>query len=416
MRALLSVYDKTGIVELARRLAELGVELVSSGGTAAAIAGAGVPVIDVADFTGYPAMLGHRVVTLHPKVHGGDPRRPRRPRAPGRHGALRHRPIDLVVANLYPFGSDPSIELIDIGGPAMVRAAAKNHAHVAVLVDPADYDAVLDEIAADGSTSPELRRAAGPHAPSPTPRPTTRRSWPGSTTRRAPVRRRPCPRRRCRDAAPGGHPRRGAALRREPAPGRRPLHVRRLAGGTTPSSTAARRCRTSTSTTPTRRGASCGRSATGPRRSSSSTPTRAARRSADDITAAYRRAHECDPVSAFGGIVAVNRPMPLELAEALVPVFTEVLIAPGYDDDALEVLAAKKKNLRVLDRPTSAGARRSTSAPSTAGCWCRPPTRCRSTAAAGPSSPSASPPTPSGATSSWRGGSRRGSRRTRSCW
>src|SRR5690606_31995067 len=140
MRALLSVYNKTGVVDLARRLHELGVELVSSGGTAGAIAEAGIPVIDVADFTGYPAMLGHRVVTLHPLVHGGilavrdDPA----------HQADLKKygipTIDLVVCNLYPFSSDPSIDLIDIGGPAMVRAAAKNHADVAVVVDPFDYD------------------------------------------------------------------------------------------------------------------------------------------------------------------------------------------------------------------------------------------------------------------------------------
>ena len=158
MRALLSVYDKTGIVELARSLVELGVDLVSSGGTARAIADAGVPVTDVADITGVPAILGHRVVTLHPKVHGGiladlgdDSHRADM----AEHGI---EPIDVVVSNLYPFRSDPSIELIDIGGPTLVRAAAKNHDRVTILTDPADYDAVLAELRAAGATTPATRR------------------------------------------------------------------------------------------------------------------------------------------------------------------------------------------------------------------------------------------------------------------
>jgi AICAR transformylase/IMP cyclohydrolase PurH len=140
MKALLSVYDKTGVVELAAKLHELGVELLSSGGTAKAIAAANLPVTDVAELTGLPAMLGHRVVTLHPKVHGGilaDRSDPEHLADMERYGI---EGIDIVVVNLYPFSSDPSIELIDIGGPAMVRASAKNHAHVAVVVDPADYD------------------------------------------------------------------------------------------------------------------------------------------------------------------------------------------------------------------------------------------------------------------------------------
>ena len=136
-RALLSVFDKTGVVELAKGLHELGWDLLSSGGTAKAIAEAGMPVTDVADVTGYPAILGHRVVTLHPKVHGGilaDVADPEHRADLEKHGI---EPVALVVVNLYPFNSKPSIELIDVGGPAMVRAAAKNHAHVGVVVDPA---------------------------------------------------------------------------------------------------------------------------------------------------------------------------------------------------------------------------------------------------------------------------------------
>jgi len=156
--ALLSVYDKSGIVDFARSLHESGWSLVSSGGTARAVADAGVPVTDVAELTGLPAILGHRVVTLHPKIHGGilaDPTDSEHVADMDHHGI---EPIDLVVVNLYPFSSDPGIELIDIGGPAMVRAAAKNHAHVGIVVDPADYRTVLDEIGADGAVSDATRR------------------------------------------------------------------------------------------------------------------------------------------------------------------------------------------------------------------------------------------------------------------
>src|SRR4051794_5048746 len=157
-RALLSVYDKTGVVDLARRLHDLGWVLVSSGGTARVIVDAGLPVTDVAELTGTPAILGHRVVTLHPKVHGAllaDPDNPSHVDDMAAHGI---EPIDLVVVNLYPFGDQPGIEMIDVGGPAMVRAAAKNHAHVGVVVDPADYEPVLDELARSGALSGTTRR------------------------------------------------------------------------------------------------------------------------------------------------------------------------------------------------------------------------------------------------------------------
>ncbi|MCB0965128.1 MAG: bifunctional phosphoribosylaminoimidazolecarboxamide formyltransferase/IMP cyclohydrolase PurH, partial [Acidimicrobiales bacterium] len=167
MRALLSVYDKTGILELARGLHDLGWDLVSSGGTARAIRDEGIPVADTAEITGFPAILGHRVVTLHPKIHGGI----LADRSNAHHVAEMAdygiEAIDLVVGNLYPFGADPDAfdhggggaeDLIDIGGPAMVRAAAKNHAHVGVVVDPGDYDGVLAELRADGALSDATRR------------------------------------------------------------------------------------------------------------------------------------------------------------------------------------------------------------------------------------------------------------------
>ena len=163
-RALLSVFDKTGVVELAAGLADLGWELLSSGGTARVLEEAGLAVTDVADHTGTPAMLGHRVVTLHPKIHGGI----LADRADSDHRAELELygidPIDLVVVNLYPFGSEPGIEMIDIGGPTLVRAAAKNHAHVGVVVDPDDYGRVLEELRdageLSGPTRRELARAA----------------------------------------------------------------------------------------------------------------------------------------------------------------------------------------------------------------------------------------------------------------
>ncbi|MGH8980893.1 MAG: bifunctional phosphoribosylaminoimidazolecarboxamide formyltransferase/IMP cyclohydrolase [Acidimicrobiales bacterium] len=158
MRALVSVYDKTGVADLARGLVELGWEIVASGQTAGVLADAGVRVVQVAEVTGSPEMLGGRVKTLHPSIHGGilaDRSVPSHMADLEQQGI---EPIDLVVSNLYPFRSDPSVELIDIGGPAMVRAAAKNFAHVGVVTSPSDYTAVLDELRARGSLTEETRR------------------------------------------------------------------------------------------------------------------------------------------------------------------------------------------------------------------------------------------------------------------
>ncbi|MGB8197934.1 MAG: bifunctional phosphoribosylaminoimidazolecarboxamide formyltransferase/IMP cyclohydrolase [Acidimicrobiales bacterium] len=159
MRALLSVWDKTGLIELAKGLRENGVELVASGGTAAALRDAGIEHLEVADVTGFPEMLDGRVKTLHPRLHAGilaDRSKPEHLAALAEHDITA---IDLVVSNLYPFSSNPSIELIDIGGPSMVRAAAKNHEHVAVLTSPSQYDAVLEELADAGALSDATRHA-----------------------------------------------------------------------------------------------------------------------------------------------------------------------------------------------------------------------------------------------------------------
>jgi phosphoribosylaminoimidazolecarboxamide formyltransferase/IMP cyclohydrolase len=338
MRALLSVYDKTGVVDLAHRLNDLGVELISSGGTAAAIAAAGLAVTDVAELTGFPPMLGHRVVTLHPLVHGGilaDRDDPAHRADLETHGIT---PIDLVVVNLYPFASEPSIELIDVGGPAMVRAAAKNHAHVGVLVDPADYDEVIDQLRDHGGLDDALRRRLA------------RKAFAHTAAYDAAI----------VDWFDDGEP-------LPPSLHVAVRHAQALRYGENPHQVGARYST----------GESCWDRAVqhGGKEMSylnvydadaawrlvwslGDEPVAVVVKHANpcgvavaaDIVEAYRLAHDCDPVSAFGGIVAVNRPVPRALAEALAPVFTEVVVAPGYDDDALEVLTAKK-NLRVLTAP-----------------------------------------------------------------
>ncbi len=158
MRALLSVYDKEGLVELAQGLSDLGWELVASGNTSAALSGAGIAHLQVAEVTGSPEMLGGRVKTLHPKIHGGILADRDEPAHQVDLDANDIAAIDLVVSNLYPFSSDPSIELIDIGGPSMVRGAAKNHAHVGIVTSPADYPMVLEELRRSGSLSDATRR------------------------------------------------------------------------------------------------------------------------------------------------------------------------------------------------------------------------------------------------------------------
>ena len=343
-RALLSAYDKTGMVELGRALVERGWELVSSGGTARVLADAGLPVIATEQVTGFPEMLGHRVVTLHPAIHGGLLADRDDPAHVDDMATYHVTPIDLVAVNLYPFASDPSIELIDIGGPAMVRAGAKNHRHVTVLVDPADYDVVLTEMRDRGDVSAATRRRLARVAFAHT---------------------------AAYDAAIVGWFDGGGAGE---LPGSGPLpptvHLsaslaQPLRYGENPHQVGARYSFS---------GDSCWDTAVqhggkemsylnvydadaawrlvwslgdGPAAVVIKHANPCGAAVADDITTAYRRAHECDPVSAYGGIVAVNRTVPRALAEALSPVFTEVIVAPGYDDDALIVLL-EKRNLRVL--------------------------------------------------------------------
>jgi len=356
MKALLSVYDKTGIVELAASLHELGWELLSSGGTAKAVAEAGIPVTDVAALTGFPAILGHRVVTLHPKVHGGllaDRNDPAHQADMDQYGI---EGIDLVVANLYPFASDPSIELIDIGGPAMVRASAKNHEFVGVVTDPSEYDAIVDELRTAGALSLATRKRLALAAFEKT---------------------------AAYDAEIVEWLRGGDADRAAPAaeavtelPETISIVLDRqqvLRYGENPHQVGARygvRGDAGWWDTAVQHGGKDmsylnvydTEAAWRLAYSLGDDPAAVVIKHAnpcgvavhDDITTAYIRAHECDPVSAFGGIVAVNRPVTLAMAEALAPVFTEVLVAPGYEPAALTTLLGKK-NLRVLEaRPPGA--------------------------------------------------------------
>ncbi len=341
-RVLVSVYDKTGVIDLAQRLVALGWEIISSGGTSRALADAGVSVTPVEQVTGAPEMLDGRVKTVHPVIHGGllaDLSNP------GHVGELAERgitPIDLVVCNLYPFRTDPSVEQIDIGGPAMVRAAAKNHERVGVVVQPDDYPAVLEELEADGAlshaTRRRLARAAYAHtsaydaeivewltdADADELPPTV-----ALTLERQEVLRY------------GENPHQTGARYRVAGQSSWWDQSQQLQGKAMSylnvfDADAAWRLAHSLGDDPAaaviKHANPCGAAL------------------ADDIATAYRRAHECDPVSAFGGIVAVNRPVTAEMAEAMADVFTEVLIAPEYEEAALGLLA-KKKNLRVLHAP-----------------------------------------------------------------
>ena len=338
----MSVYDKTGLEAFAHGLVQLGWQVVSSGGTSRALAEAGIPHTTVEEVTGAPEMLGGRVKTLHPRIHGGilaDRHQPAHVADLESHGVAA---IDLVVCNLYPFRSEPSIEMIDVGGPTMVRAAAKNHDNVGVVVDPSEYGPVLDELRREGELSDDTRRrlarAAFAHTAA---YDAAIVSWfdeGGDAVLPATLH---LAMERAQDLRYGENPHQQAARYREAGAtswwdrtvqhGGKALSYLNLydaeAGwrlvhdlGQRPAVAIMKHANP------------CGVAV------------------ADDITTAYRLAHDGDPRSAFGGIVASNLPVPQSLAEALAPVFTEVVIAPGYEAGALEVLGAKR-NLRVLEAP-----------------------------------------------------------------
>ena len=341
------------MVELATRLVGLGWEIISSGGTAGALRDGGVAVTEVAEVTGAPEMLDGRVKTVHPLVHGGILADRSKPEHLADLATAGGAPIDLVVCNLYPFSSAPSVEMIDIGGPAMVRAAAKNHAHVGVVVDPADYAEVLEELESSGALGDALRhrlaRKAFAHCSD---YDAAIVAWLDAGA----------PESGMDDALAGGSDsgglpeslvlclRRAEVLRYGENPGQFGARYRaadatswwdsatRLGGKEMSylnvfDADAAWRLVHTLGAEPAavvvKHANPCGAAVH------------------DDIAEAYRRAHACDPVSAFGGIVALNRPVTEELAASLAEVFTEVVVAPGYDGDALERLQAKS-NLRIL--------------------------------------------------------------------
>jgi phosphoribosylaminoimidazolecarboxamide formyltransferase/IMP cyclohydrolase len=355
-RALISVSDKSGLVDFARALAARGVELVSTGGTAKALAAAGLKVTDVAAVTGFPEMMDGRIKTLHPRVHGGllalrD--QPEHARAMKEHGI---EGIDLLVCNLYPFEEtvarnaafDETIENIDIGGPAMIRAASKNHGYVAVIVDVEDYAAVLDELEQNaGALSLETRKrlAARAYARTAAYDAAIATWFEGQLSQGvAPAERQP-PRR----FAVAGKLRQGLRYGENPhqwaafyAAGAQRFGVAtaRQVGGKELSynnindTDAAYECV-----------AEFGADAPAIVIVKHANPCGVA--TAATLAEAYRLALRCDPVSAFGGIVACNRTLDGETATELAKIFTEVIIAPDADEDARQILAARK-NLRLL--------------------------------------------------------------------
>src|SRR4051794_24956298 len=350
-RALVSVYDKSGLEELVGGLHAAGVALVSTGGSAALIEGLGIPVTKVEELTGFPECLDGRVKTLHPKVHAGILADRRLESHVQQLEELGIEPFDLVVSNLYPFrqtvasGATPDqcVEQIDIGGPAMVRAAAKNHASVAIVTSPASYDALLAAVAAGGFTLEQRRRLAAEafahtaaydvavatwmaRVLSPPDDGSCFPSQGGATFSKV------------ADLRYGENPHQVAALFSDGSgglAGAEQLHGKEMSYNNYVDTDAARRAAWSfdePAVAIIKHANPCGIAV------------------GADVAEAHRRAHACDPVSAFGGVIAVNRPVSLAMAQQVAEVFTEVIVAPAYDEGAVEVLQGKK-NIRILVCP-----------------------------------------------------------------
>jgi phosphoribosylaminoimidazolecarboxamide formyltransferase / IMP cyclohydrolase len=355
-RALVSVYDKTGLEDLVRGLHDAGVALVSTGGSAALIASLDIPVTSVEDLTGFPECLDGRVKTLHPRVHAGLLADTRRPEHLAQLGDLGVEAFELVVGNLYPFAAtvasgatpDECIEQIDIGGPTMVRAAAKNHPSVAIVTSPQRYAMVLDAVRDGGFTLEQRKRLAAEafvhtatydthvaswlgNAYTDTSDGTGFPQWMGATWDKVGVLRY------------GENPHQRAALYAngfQPQPGlaqARVLHGKEMSYNNYVDADAAVRAAYDHGDRPTvavvKHANPCGI---------------AVATEDEGIAEAHRKAHECDPVSAFGGIIATNRPVTREMAERVRDIFTEVVVAPSFDEDALAVLTGKK-NIRLVE-------------------------------------------------------------------
>ncbi|MGJ0506321.1 MAG: bifunctional phosphoribosylaminoimidazolecarboxamide formyltransferase/IMP cyclohydrolase [Methylocystis sp.] len=349
-RALLSVSDKTGLVDFARALAGHGVELVSTGGTRKALADAGLPVRDISDLTQFPEMMDGRLKTLHPKVHGGLLAIRENPEHEAAMLAHDIRPIDLLVVNLYPFEAtlakgapyEECVENIDIGGPAMIRAASKNHDDVAVVVDPSDYAALVDEMAATGgATRLATRRRLAQKAFARTAAYDAAISnWLAVEQGEAAPPVRAFGGRLAEPMRYGENPHQSAGfyLTGERRPGvatARQAQGKQLSYNNVNDTDAAFECVAEFD----------------PARTAAVVIVKHANpcgvAEGASLEDAYRKALRCDPVSAFGGIVALNRRLDAHAAREIVKVFTEVIIAPEADDEAIEIVAAKK-NLRLL--------------------------------------------------------------------
>ncbi|MTE24515.1 bifunctional phosphoribosylaminoimidazolecarboxamide formyltransferase/IMP cyclohydrolase [Microbacterium sp. ZXX196] len=354
-RALVSVSDKTDLLPLAQALADAGVEIVSTGSTAARIREAGHEVRDVADITGFPEMLDGRVKTLHPSVHGGllaDIRLAHHEEQLGEFGIT---PFELVVVNLYPFvetvasgaQGDVVVEQIDIGGPAMVRASAKNHANVAIVVSPASYPAVIEAIAAGGTTLTERKELAARAFAHTAAYDTAVAQWfaeetlageqhlPDHLTIQA---------EKIDDLRYGENSHQRAAIYSRVG-GNGIAQAELLQGkpmsfnNYTDADAALRAAYDMVlpAVAIMKHANPCGIAVADPK-------------ALDPIASAHLRAHECDPLSAFGGVIAANRTVTLKMAENLRDIFTEVIVAPDFEPAALELFAAKK-NLRLLKLP-----------------------------------------------------------------
>ncbi len=376
-RALISVYDKTNVVELARALHENGVELVSTGSTAGKIEQAGVPATPVEEVTGFPECLNGRVKTLHPRIHAGILADRTKKEHVDELAELGVAAFDLVVVNLYPFAEtiasgasfEEAIEQIDIGGPTMVRASAKNHASVAIVIDPARYDEVIEAVKSGGFTYEQRRRLAAEAFAHTATYDASVSTWFAQ---------------QIEEGEAGENSGNDAEATAEPG-------LPNFVAGTWQRLNTLRY-----GENPHQRGAVYvnagdgfgGRTETGGLARAKQlhgkamsynnyTDADAALRAAydhedpcvaiikhanpcgiavgEDVAEAHRRAHACDPVSAFGGVIAVNRPVSVELAEQIAPIFTEVVVAPSYEEGSLEILS-KKKNIRLLTvEPPSRG-------------------------------------------------------------
>jgi len=360
-RALVSVYDKTGLTELATALARHGVEIISTGSTAATIAAAGLPVTAVEDVTGFPECLDGRVKTLHPRIHAGILADRRKPEHLAQLTELEVAPIDLVVVNLYPFTQtvasgadfDACVEQIDIGGPAMVRAAAKNHPSVAVVVDPARYGEVADAVAGGGFSLAQRRTLAAAAYAHTAAYDAAVASWFAQQLAADAAA-------QADESAPampayvgdaytllnplryGENPHQRAAVYTTvgAAPGQGVAGARQLSGK-------AMSYNNYTDTDAAVRAAYDQGDATCVAIVKHANPCGVAVSAAGDVAEAHRKAHACDPVSAYGGVIATNATVTAAMARQIKPIFTEVIAAPAYDDEALEILTTKK-NLRIL--------------------------------------------------------------------